>query len=384
MFLKKICVQFLFPLAIVVSGIFFGYIVKQGITEKSDIFNTKENIYLNLYIPQDQYERAKELFETQELASWSDVYFSWASLDYTIGSQKGSCDDILWRPGGQSKRKLPTIIDENWKRYLTPTSYKLKFSKPCLWTKKLKAEYFTEPRALSDNLFVRDLYQNLWLSTPLISPGKMSVQIGEILPSHWIYSFDETLDDDFLERVFPDGYDKWWLFRVNALWNRSGSLLPLSPEEISEYIWIDSEDGKKLFVYDLKTMKKDFETGKEKLLKFIDDISQIKEWKKSAASVINIQDLVTITAINSIVGNTDDYATQGNNYYIFLPAHGRAVRIFGVDFDEITFSLSPRDFMIKNHKNPLYDIVMSDPEVQEYYLKVWQKIIRESLWLPYK
>lgn len=69
MFLKKICVQFLFPLAIVVSGIFFGYIVKQGITEKSDIFNTKENIYLNLYIPQDQYERAKELFETQELAS---------------------------------------------------------------------------------------------------------------------------------------------------------------------------------------------------------------------------------------------------------------------------------------------------------------------------
>lgn len=40
--------------------------------------------------------------------------------------------------------------------------------------------------------------------------------------------------------------------------------------------------------------------------------------------------------------------------------------------------------MIKNHKNPLYDIVMSDPEVQEYYLKVWQKIIRESLWLPYK
>jgi spore coat protein CotH len=74
-----------------------------------------------------------------------------------------------------------------------------------------------------------------------------------------------------------------------------------------------------------------------------------------------MHDIVTLTALNTIVGNIDDYATQWNNYYIFFPKDGWLIRFFGVDFDTINPAQKSRDYMLAHHIHPLYDIVIAHP-----------------------
>jgi hypothetical protein len=199
-----------------------------------NIFETKWNISLHLIVPIQEYKKAQEFFLNGTLSFASDRYFPGWLLEYKIDGHRWHCKDVEWRPGGQSQRSLPVIYEKVGKKYFTPESYKLKFSTKCLWVKKLKLEYFSEKSTLQKNLFVRNLYENLWLLTPRISTWFLSVSTEGVNASHGIYSFDESLDDDFLERVMPFWEDKWWLFRVNNLGVKAGFLSPLSKEKVAE------------------------------------------------------------------------------------------------------------------------------------------------------
>jgi hypothetical protein len=69
-----------------------------------------------------------------------------------------------------------------------------------------------------------------------------------------------------------------------------------------------------------------------------------------------MHDLETMTLINEFVGNNDDYATQGNNYYLYFPKQWPA-RIFGVDFDSINFDRHLRNNFLEKNQSVLYKII---------------------------
>lgn len=262
---------------------------------------------------------------------------------------------------------------------LTAVSYKLKFPESCLGLKKLKLEYFEDASSLAQNIAVKDLYEREWLLTPKIVAGQIAVRIGEA-QSRGHYSLDESLDDDFLTRVLGEEGSKGWLFRVNTLGDRAGFLTPIAESETDSLIWIEPDDGSRRYVYDLKTNKKRFTEWREKLLNFINALQTVQAGKIPLGDIIYTPDVVKLTAINTLIGNYDDYATQGNNYYLFFPENGWPARIFGVDFDRVRLTDSPRDFMLQNQPHPLWDTIIHDPETNHIYSETWEDMVTRGIW----
>lgn len=341
------------------------------------IFDDWETRKLRLTIETEAYKKAVTSYDQDNLPLNADIFFPGAKLSFDFDGHRWTCEGVLWRPGGQSKRMIPRIQRSS---QITAVSYKLKLPERCLGLKKLKLEYFEDASSLAQNIAVKDLYEREWLLTPRIVAGEVTVRIGDAL-SRGNYSLDESLDDDFLTRVIGEEGSKWWLFRVNTLWNRAGFLTPIAQSEMDSLIWIEPDDGSRRFVYDLKTNKKRFTEWREKLLNFINALQTVQQGKISLADTIYTPDVVKLTAINKLIGNYDDYATQGNNYYLFFPENGWPARMFGVDFDRIRLTDSPRNFMLSNTIHPLYDRVTQDPETATLYNKTWQDMITRGAWI---
>lgn len=78
-----------------------------------DIFQPHSDITLQLFIPREEYEKARALFADGTLKFAADEYFPGATLKYSVDGIRGECTDVSWRAGGQSKRQLPEIETYN-------------------------------------------------------------------------------------------------------------------------------------------------------------------------------------------------------------------------------------------------------------------------------
>ena len=174
---------------------------------------------------------------------------------------------------------------------------------------------------MADNTYVRNQYvQDIFkdYGVPAQNCALCTFSLGGTKLG--IYRLFEPIDKGFIQRYFPK--EDWGgdLYKVRCT-SRSPATYSLG----NNY-GIGNKKKTEEFNFDLKT---NIETSKhESMKKLLDVINKPDATKQDFESVMDMDELARVQAINFAIGNQDDMRTNYNNHYIyFRQSDGKAVII---------------------------------------------------------
>lgn len=291
---------------------------------------------------------------------------------------------------------------------LSPVSFKLDFNQyendiqfhdlEALNLNVLKGESFDFV-----NVYAYDLLERLEVSYhPHASFAKLYVYItSDESPVYYgIYEMEEPVDRQFLRNYFPttdDGY--LWKCAEQAYFTTN-----------NQDIGIENTQLTQLFIYDLKTNKRDFESfAMPQLITFIESLNTLEgdvfhEW---ITNHFEVDDFLKTLAVNVLFSQNEDYLLNPQEFYFYFEEKtGMAHYIpfdyhlslapnseefeFAVFTETITENQSPLITKILNieefylsYSNYLVQLLKPENELFDPYtgsqrLKEWQTLIENS------
>lgn len=125
-----------------------------------------------------------------------------------------------------------------------------------------------------------------------------------------VFTINEPVDKQFLEKNFPDTALGGDLYKVGWAGNRNGSFL------YADSIGIEDEDKGEFFAYDLKTNKKT--SNHQALTTFIRSMNAGNVTKESFAELVDLDTYLPYAAVSYLLGNPDDMRNNYNNFYVYF------------------------------------------------------------------
>ncbi|MCQ2573660.1 MAG: CotH kinase family protein [Treponema sp.] len=265
-------------------------------------------------------------------------------------------------------------------------------------------------RFQGDSAYIREIYSfdllrgyGVW-TAPRASYTRLFIQIFEdytdgsyTLLNYGIYEMFEEIGKESLAERSKKTDDSWTSTKGN-LWKcqEHSDFTPYSIYKPEIDIGIDvltaNKDESQSYRYCLKSNKKDFDSAKDELVKWIEELAAInvyedggpekaKEWFDSHMEV----DLFLRTmACNVILGMDDDYWGNGNNFYLYFDTSAKGsgkLYMIPFDYDHTFGNPVGGDPTNKNPLNwgkasgarpgdrPLMEKMIAVPEYMELYKK---------------
>ena len=262
-------------------------------------------------------------------------------------------------------------------------------------------------RFQGDAAYVREIYSldlmrryGVW-TAPRVAYTRLLITIFEDLTDgeyteidYGIYEMFENIDKQALAERSKNSQNAWTSTKGN-LWKCSEKSY-LNPKSLIgentigiEEVTTDMETSK-LFCYDLKTNKNEFEAAKAELEKFVYDLDalkydtaeQIAESKAWIDAHLDAELLLRTMACNVILGMDDDYWANANNYYLYFDTAEKGtgkVYMIPFDYDHVFGNPVSGDAVDKDPLNwgkasgakpgerPLVEKVLAIPEYNQLY-----------------
>lgn len=228
------------------------------------------------------------------------------------------------RPEG-STAQLHNAVSPDWHH----SHFALSFSKNrkkqrYAGVEKINLKWFKDDADYVRELYCYDLFHRFGVWTaPKASYCRLKIAVNEDnKPAYFgVYGLMESIDEDYIaKRTDHWGTTPGFLWKCTYLADFVGKT-SIGIEEV----YLDASLSKS-FAFDLKTRKKELTTAKTQLTTFIDSLN-IKtglEFEKWVDKSVDVDLLLRAYAVNVMVGMWDDYWVNGNNYYVYFAANGKA------------------------------------------------------------
>lgn len=265
-------------------------------------------------------------------------------------------------------------------------------------------------RFQGDAAYIREIYSldlmrryGVW-TAPRVAYTRLNLSIFEDLTDgsyteidYGIYEMFENVDKQFLAERAESSAAAWTSTKGN-LWKCSEKAC-LNPWSLTGEARIgieeltDDPETSKMFSYDLKTNKKEFDAAKTELETFVyeldalkyDTPQQIAESKAWIDAHLDVELLLRTMACNVILGMDDDYWANANNFFLYFDTQKKGNgKLFMIpfDYDHVFGNPVGGDAVNKDPLNwgkasgakpgdrPLVEKVMAIPEYKELYKKI--------------
>lgn len=228
------------------------------------------------------------------------------------------------RPEG-STGELHNPIAPDWHHSHFALSFsKYKKKQRYAGVEKINLKWFKDDPNYVREVYSYDLFRRFGVWTaPKASYCRLSVSVNEDnKPAYFgVYAMIESIDEDYIaKRSDHWGATPGFLWKCTYLADFVGKT-SIGVEDVSLNPALS-----KNYAYDLKNRKTELPTAQTQLTTFIDNLnaktgSDFETWVDQN---VDVDVLLRAYAVNVMVGMWDDYWVNGNNYYIYFDANGKA------------------------------------------------------------
>lgn len=292
------------------------------------LFDLESLPHITMHFSRSEWENLLREFDTYaQNEKYIQADFTWQS-----GSQTLRLGQVGFRLRGNSfSRKRPEgrsgqphdPQSPDWRHAHFRVDFDRYAEQRFFGLKALNLKWFKDDPTYVREIYCYDLFRRFGVLPALRSSYvRLTIQVEGTRQAYFgIYQMLEPVDSLFLEKRFP-GNDKGYLWKC---------LYPATLETggARAKMGIEDPDNRKIYAYDLKTKKKDFEKARDQLLEFIENLNdkQGREFEVWVEKALDVDMFLRTLAVHVLVGMWDDFWNLGNNYYLYFDEQGRATFI---------------------------------------------------------
>lgn len=369
LWIKRILIAFVL-LTSVLTLSYFNYLsAADGYTPLTRLFNNRKQKedYKNLF-DNSNFKTITVVFEDSvfnDLVTSMEDYFALygtyqdntmhkVDMIYSDGlGNQFTIEEVGFRTKSNTSRNIPRLEDWRGRTVYYQTSFQLQFNATFDYDKQsneygvlnkrevfnldqLNFEYSKTIDAQTDDAMISEafsyyLYRQAGVIVSNASYGLVYFQIGQELIGFGFYTFIEPIDNNFLSKNFDSNVigDYGDLFKCTDL----TGLADLSVH-YDGLIGMNEYTTNNRFSYALKNHKqKGLRTDFSVLTDFIDDINDLDYFSRHSSSLLNVDAFIRALAMGFLIGNSDDYRYNYNNYYLYFEVYTNQVYYIPFDLD---------------------------------------------------
>ena len=262
-------------------------------------------------------------------------------------------EEVGFRTKSNTSRNIPRMLDWRGRTVYYQTSFQLQFNETFDYEKdsneygvlnkrevfnldQLNFEYskaidsYTD-KAMISEAFAHYLYRQAGVKVSNASYGIVYFQIGETIIGYGFYTFIEPIDNNFLSKNFKSNVigDYGDLFKCTDLMGLAD--LSLNYEGL---IGINEAKINNRYTYALKNHKQNnLRTDFSVMTQFIDHINDIDYFEKHQQNLLDIDAFIRAMSMGFLIGNSDDYRYNYNNFYLYFDVYTKRVTYIPFDLD---------------------------------------------------
>jgi len=262
-------------------------------------------------------------------------------------------NEVGFRTKSNTSRNLPLTYDWMERKNYHQTSFQLQFdatfdydnhsneyavlnSREVFNVDQLNFEYCKSfdsqyDEAMISEAFAYYLYEQAGVTVSNASYGLVYFQIGEELIPFGFYTIIEPIDQEFIKKNFDGNL----IGEYGDLYKATDVMEPATLDlNFDGLIGIDENEDNVRFTYSLKNNSLD---GTRKifndLTNFIEGINNFSYYENHFTSLLDVDMFIRTLAMGFLIGNTDDYRYNYNNFYLYFDVYTNQVSFIPFDLD---------------------------------------------------
>jgi spore coat protein CotH len=306
----------------------------------------EETVFDQLITSMEAYFELYGTYQDNSLHKVDMIYSDGLGNRFTI-------EEVGFRTKSNTSRNLPRTLDWRGRLVYYQTSFQLQFNATFDYAEdsneygvlngrevfnldQLNFEYSKTIDAETDEAMISEafsyyLYQQAGVNVSNASYGLVYFQIGDELIGYGFYNYIEPIDNNYLSKNFDSNVigDYGDLFKCTD----AVGIADLSVH-YEELIGFNVNEINERYSYALKNhTKNDTRSDFSILTDFIDDINDIDYFEAHAASLIDVDAFLRALAMGFLIGSSDDYRNNYNNYYLYFEVYTDQVYYIPFDLD---------------------------------------------------
>lgn len=185
--------------------------------------------------------------------------------------------------------------------------------------------------AMISEAYAYELYRNAGVDVSHASYGIVYLQVGDVLINYGFFTFIEPIDKVFL----ADNYKSDVIGDYGDLYKATdvAGIADLSVDSIS-LAGINDNPLNLRYSYALQNNTLgDTRTSHDTLLHFMQNIADSAHFSEMAEDILDVDQFLRALAMGFLIGNTDDYRYNFNNYYLYFKVYTSKAVFIPFDLD---------------------------------------------------
>ena len=322
------------------------------------------------------------------------------SIRYSDGlGNDFTVNEVGFRTRSNTSRNLPMTIDYLDRKIYHQTSFQLQFDATFDYADNSNAYQILNGREVFDvdqlnfeyqKLFESEydqamitedyaysLYQEAGVITANSSYGLVYFQIGSLVVPFGLYTIIETIDNEFLKKHFDGNI----IGDYGDLYKATDIDIPATlGTDCLDSIGIDDESQAVHYSFTLKNNTLD---GTRQIFdpleNLIESLNNPDLAKETLSGLVDVDGFLRFLAMDFLIGNTDEYRYNANNYYLYFQVYDHQAVLIPFDLDNVLGFGKHKDlsgdhgvyyplFAATDSEAVLVEKVLAFPEYRELYL----------------
>lgn len=305
-----------------------------------------ETVFDELLVSMEMYFAQYGTYQDNTLHKVDMIYHDGLGNDFTI-------EEVGFRTKSNTSRNLPKTLDWRGRVVYHQTSFQLQFNatfdyedtsneygvlnnREVFNLDQLNFEFSKSYNAQPDEAMISEafsyyLYRQAGVVTSNVSYGLVYFQIGEDVVGFGFYSFIEPIDSNFLSKHFNSNVigDYGDLYKCTDV----DGIASLGLDSLNK-VGINRNEINLRYNYALKNHQQNgTRTDFSNIQDLITNIQDQTYFNSHADNLIDIDAFLRMLAMDFLIGNTDDYRFNGNNYYLYFDVYTDQVTFIPFDLD---------------------------------------------------
>jgi len=273
------------------------------------------------------------------------VYSDAAGTAFTIR-------EVGFRTKSNTSRNLPMTLDWRGREIYHQTSFQLQFNatfdyennsneyavlnkREAFNLDQLNFEYCKSfsgelDEAMVSEAFAYQLYRDAGVTISHASYGLVYFQIGETVVGFGFYTFIEPIDQNFISKHFDSDITGEYgdLYKCTDV----GGVADLGPDFTAK-AGVNQNAINLRYSYQLKNNTRDGSRTTHEALATLIEVANGDAFARDIGDVLDIDQFVRYLAMGFLIGNTDDYRYNNNNYYLYFSVYDGPATMIPFDLD---------------------------------------------------
>jgi spore coat protein CotH len=322
-------------------------------------------------------------------------------VSYTDGTGESfTIYEVGFRTKSNTSRNLPLTYDWRGRSVYHQTSFQLQFNATHSYPqgtneyeilrqrrvfdlRQINFEYALPFEGQDDDAMITEAYahqllRNAGLISQQASYGLVYLKIDQLVVGFGLYTFIEPIDSTFLNKFFSKDLanNHGDLYKATDIDGFKANLSTTSGAQVG----ININEANERYQYHLSNntqlgLRTDFTS----FYQFITLVNNPLTYTTNIGNVIDVDKFLRFIAMSYLIGNTDDFRNNGNNYYIYFQVLNNQAVFLSFDHDNALgfgknqdlsdqYTVNYPLFLASDSLNPLIYHLLNQPNFQRIYL----------------